>query len=69
LNVGYDLGVISLEMFTILVVMALVTTALTGPLAPLARALLRSGIMPRERSLTCRYSSRMAAKTGRASSR
>ena len=36
LNVGYDLGVISLEMFTILVVMALVTTALTGPLVDAA---------------------------------
>lgn len=32
LNVGYDLGVISAEMFTILVLMALVTTAMTGPL-------------------------------------
>ena len=36
LNVGYDLGVISREMFTILVVMALVTTCLTGPLVDLA---------------------------------
>jgi len=36
LNVGYDLGVISAEMFTILVVMALVTTAMTGPLVDLA---------------------------------
>jgi len=32
LNVGYDLGVISAEMFTTLVLMALVTTAMTGPL-------------------------------------
>jgi len=36
LNVGYDLGVISPEMFTILVVMALVTTAMTGPLVDAA---------------------------------
>ena len=36
LNVGYDLGVISREMFTILVVMALVTTCLTGPLVDFA---------------------------------
>ncbi len=36
LNVGYDLGVISPQMFTILVVMALVTTAMTGPLVTLA---------------------------------
>ena len=32
LNVGYDLGVISSEIFTALVLMALVTTAMTGPL-------------------------------------
>jgi Kef-type K+ transport system membrane component KefB len=32
LNVGYELGVISTELYTILVVMALVTTAMTGPL-------------------------------------
>jgi Kef-type K+ transport system membrane component KefB len=31
LNVGYDLGIPSPSMFTILVVMALVTTAMTGP--------------------------------------
>ncbi len=35
LNVGYDLGVISPEIFTILVVMALVTTAMTGPVVAL----------------------------------
>jgi Kef-type K+ transport system membrane component KefB len=37
LNVGYDLGVISREMFTMLVVMALVTTAMTGPIVDRAR--------------------------------
>jgi Kef-type K+ transport system membrane component KefB len=36
LNVGYDLGVISTEIFTSLVLMALVTTALTGPIVDLA---------------------------------
>ena len=36
LNVGYDLGVISPRIFTILVVMALVTTAMTGPLVDVA---------------------------------
>jgi Kef-type K+ transport system membrane component KefB len=36
LNVGYDLGVISPEMFTSLVLMALLTTSLTGPLVDLA---------------------------------
>lgn len=38
LNVGYDLGVISPEMFTSLVLMALVTTALTGPAVDFAMA-------------------------------
>jgi Kef-type K+ transport system membrane component KefB len=35
LNVGYDLGILSPQMFTMLVVMALVTTAMTGPLVDL----------------------------------
>jgi Kef-type K+ transport system membrane component KefB len=35
LNVGYDLGVIPAEMFTALVIMALVTTMMTGPLVDL----------------------------------
>jgi Kef-type K+ transport system membrane component KefB len=38
LNVGYDLGVISAEMFTSLVIMALVTTSFTGPLVDLCLA-------------------------------
>ena len=36
LNVGYDLGILSPHMFTMLVVMALVTTVMTGPLVDLA---------------------------------
>jgi Kef-type K+ transport system membrane component KefB len=36
LNVGYDLGVISPQLFTIFVVMALTTTAMTGPLVDAA---------------------------------
>jgi Kef-type K+ transport system membrane component KefB len=36
LNVGYDLGILSPRMFTMLIVMALVTTAMTGPLVGLA---------------------------------
>ena len=32
LNLGYDLGILSAEMFTMMVVMALVTTMMTGPL-------------------------------------
>jgi Kef-type K+ transport system membrane component KefB len=36
LNVGYDLGILSPQMFTMLVLMALVTTAMAGPLIDLA---------------------------------
>ncbi|OYV29421.1 MAG: sodium:proton antiporter, partial [Halothiobacillus sp. 20-54-6] len=32
INVGYDLGAISQQMFTILVIMAIVTTVVTSPL-------------------------------------
>jgi Kef-type K+ transport system membrane component KefB len=42
LNVGYDLGVISPQMFTVLVVMALVTTGMTSPLVDLAKRRLSS---------------------------
>ncbi len=35
LNIGYDLGILSPRIFTMLVVMALVTTVLTGPLLSL----------------------------------
>jgi K+:H+ antiporter len=36
LNVGYDLGILTPRTFTMLVVMALVTTAMTGPLVDIA---------------------------------
>jgi len=39
LNIGYDLGILSPPMFAMLVVMALVTTCLTGPLLSLAEHL------------------------------
>lgn len=32
LNIGYDLGILSAKMFTMMVIMALVTTVMTGPL-------------------------------------
>jgi Kef-type K+ transport system membrane component KefB len=35
LNIGYDLGILSPRAFTMLVIMALITTALTGPLLTL----------------------------------
>jgi Kef-type K+ transport system membrane component KefB len=38
LNIGYDLGILSQRIFAMLVIMALVTTALTGPLLTLFRA-------------------------------
>ena len=42
INVGYDLGVISQQMFTILVIMAIFSTVITSPL--LRRWLPRIGI-------------------------
>jgi Kef-type K+ transport system membrane component KefB len=36
LNVGYDLGILTPEIFTMMVLMALVTTAMTGPLLSLS---------------------------------
>jgi Kef-type K+ transport system membrane component KefB len=39
LNIGYDLGILSPPMFTMLVIMALVTTCLTGPFLSLAEFL------------------------------
>lgn len=41
LNIGYDLGILSSEIFTILVLMALVTTFLTGPSLDLIEKLFR----------------------------
>jgi Kef-type K+ transport system membrane component KefB len=35
LNIGYDLGILSPRIFTMLVIMALATTMLTGPLLTL----------------------------------
>jgi Kef-type K+ transport system membrane component KefB len=32
LNIGYDIGVLTPKMFTMLVIMAIVTTMMTGPL-------------------------------------
>jgi Kef-type K+ transport system membrane component KefB len=48
LNVGYDLGVISQQMFTILVIMAIFSTVITSPL--LRRWLPRIGIPVPSRS-------------------
>jgi Kef-type K+ transport system membrane component KefB len=37
LNIGYDLGILSLRVFTMLVLMAIITTLMTGPLLNLFR--------------------------------
>ena len=37
LNLGYDLGILSPRMFTMMVIMALTTTFMTGPLLQLRR--------------------------------
>ena len=38
LNIGYDLGILSPPIFTMLVLMALVTTGMTGPLLSLSES-------------------------------
>jgi K+:H+ antiporter len=45
LNLGYDLGVLSPRIFTMLVLMALVTTLMTGPLLHLRGVLSRKGTL------------------------
>lgn len=47
LNMGYDLGILSPDIFTMMVMMALVTTFMTGPLIALAeRWKIRQGLTP-----------------------
>lgn len=45
LNIGYDLGILSPEIFTIMVIMALVTTFMTGPLLTLINFLSRKKLL------------------------
>jgi hypothetical protein len=35
LNIGYDMGILSFRIFTMLVLMAILTTMMTGPLVTL----------------------------------
>ena len=42
LNIGYDLGILSPELFAILVLMAIITTIATSPLLDLIEFLFRS---------------------------
>jgi Kef-type K+ transport system membrane component KefB len=44
LNIGYDLGILSQRIFAMLVIMALVTTIMTGPLLALFRRKGESGV-------------------------
>jgi hypothetical protein len=37
LNIGYDIGILTPKIFTMLVIMAIVTTMMTGPLLRLFR--------------------------------
>lgn len=37
LNIGYELGILSLRIFSMLVIMAIATTMMTGPLLDLFR--------------------------------
>jgi Kef-type K+ transport system membrane component KefB len=46
LNIGFDLGVLSPRIFTMLVIMALVTTATTGPLLTLLESARRPAVEP-----------------------
>ncbi|RZJ68643.1 MAG: cation/H(+) antiporter [Flavobacterium sp.] len=57
LNIGYDLGVLSTEIFTIMVLMALVTTFMTGPLLDLINYIFKTKneIIPDEIKADNRY--------------
>ena len=46
LNIGYDLGVLSTEIFTMMVIMALVTTFMTGPALDLINYIFKSKDVP-----------------------
>ncbi|SCY29333.1 cation:proton antiporter domain-containing protein [Flavobacterium caeni] len=46
LNIGYDLGVLTTEVFTMMVIMALVTTAMTGPAIDLINKLFKTEAKP-----------------------
>ena len=46
LNIGYDLGILSPRIFAMLVIMALVTTGMTGPLLTFSSDHLRARKAP-----------------------
>ena len=57
LNIGYDLGVLSTEIFTMMVIMALVTTFMTGPALDLINCIFKDKptIIPEEISNKSKY--------------
>lgn len=57
LNIGYDLGVLSTQIFTMMVIMALVTTFMTGPALDLINYIFRDKptIVPEEISSKSKY--------------
>lgn len=57
LNIGYDLGVLSTEIFTMMVIMALVTTFMTGPALDLINYIFKDKptIIPEEISAKSKY--------------
>ncbi len=57
LNIGYDLGVLTTEVFTMMVIMALVTTAMTGPALDLINKVFRTEdeIIPEEAKVHSKY--------------
>jgi Kef-type K+ transport system membrane component KefB len=57
LNIGYDLGVLSTEIFTMMVIMALVTTFMTGPALDLINYIFRAKptLIPEEISNKSKY--------------
>ena len=57
LNIGYDLGVLTAEIFTMMVIMALVTTFMTGPALDLINYIFKSKpeIIPEEVQNTTHY--------------
>ncbi len=57
LNIGYDLGVLSTEIFTMLVIMALVTTFMTGPALDLINAAFKTkdALIPEDAKDSTKY--------------
>ena len=57
LNIGYDLGVLSTEIFTMMVIMALITTFMTGPALDLINYVFKDKptIIPEEISAKSKY--------------